>query len=125
MGGMKTKYDLAKANAVIDEYLRELANPAKLPGRIGRTWIEFCMERNGMIPHVHGLDFGEAHALWYASLIITKRLCEVARAERAAMPNHQFKTEATVRRMMKPSTRAFDSLTARYVRDLLAQHSRP
>jgi hypothetical protein len=116
---MKTKYDLSKASAVIDEYLRELADPNKIPGRIGRTWIEFCMQRNGMIPDVRNLGFGEAHALWYAALIVTKRLREVSRAERAAMPNQPFKTETTVRRMMKPHTFSHDSLTARYVRDIL------
>lgn len=118
---MKTKFDLSKSNAVIDEYLRELSDDQnKIPGRIGRTWIEVCMERNGMIPDVRQLGFGESHAIWYAALWITGRLREVTNAERKALPNHHARTETSVRRMLKHGARGFDTITGRYFRELIA-----
>jgi hypothetical protein len=117
---MKTSYDMSRANAVIDEYLGALADSSKIPGRIGRTWLEFCMERNKMIPDVRKLGFGESHALWYAALVRTKRLREVSRAERAAMPNSPTKTETTVRNFFKRGSKNFNTITAAYVRALTA-----
>ena len=81
---MKTWYDMDRANLVIDDYLKAVGNPDNITGQFGRTWLEFCMERNGMIQDVRNLRFGDSHALWYAALISTGRVREVHRAELVA-----------------------------------------
>lgn len=118
---MKAVYDLSKANAAIDEYAAAVRDTSQLPGKHGRTWLEFLLQRNGVIADVRGLAFGETFAIWLACLITTKRVREISRLEkenRHAYGNRT--TEALVRRMHKP-TRPMDrdSLIARLLREIL------
>lgn len=120
---MRTQYDLTKANAVINEYVAAVSDKNQVPSKHNRTWLEFCMQRNGLIPDVRQLAFMESHALWYACLVITGRVREVSRIE--AKNNHKAvrTTEATITRCFSnkyPIVR--DSLTAHLLREIIQKN---
>jgi len=117
---MKTKYDMTKANAVVDEYIAAISDTNQTTGRHGRTWMEFVMQRNGLIPDVRGLALGESHALWYACLLTTKRLREVSRQEIAMRHARKDRTtEMTVRRCLNPKHFLFTNETSRLLREIV------
>jgi hypothetical protein len=118
---MKTTYDLSKADAVIDEYAAAIQDKGQLPSKHNRIWLEFCLERNGMIPSARGTPFWEVVALWYACLIVTKRLREISRLEKAT--NHltlqRVTTEQVVRRCLNRKAFSYNSQTAITLREIL------
>jgi len=120
---MKTKYDLSKAPAVVDEYVAAIQDKSQAPGKHGRTWLEFVMQRNGLIPDVRQLGFMESHALWYACLVTTKRVREVSRLE--IENKHARKgrtTERTIRRTLGTKwTPERDSLCSILLHQILGQ----
>lgn len=102
------KIDRQKANAAIDEFLKELRDPNKMPTQVSsRTYVEFLLERHGIIADVRKLKFGESHVIWYACLILTGRVREVSRAETKANLTKApgLTTENTIRRIRKGNLR--------------------
>jgi hypothetical protein len=74
------KIDLVKANACLDEYVTALSDPNGNPYRVqSRTWGEFCMKRHGF--EVDSLPLWDRVALWFALLILTKRVCKISQLE--------------------------------------------
>jgi hypothetical protein len=121
---MKSTYDLSRAEATIADYLRAIENPDRL-GRPGRTWLEFCMVRNGLIPDERKLGFGESHAIWYAALVVTKNVQRVSSAEvHHGVATRPATTARTIRRILSNKrTITRDTLTARMVREILEAQS--
>jgi len=108
--------DFSKARLVVDEYISELTNQNKIPGRIGRTWIEFCMQRSGLISDVRAFRFGESHALWYACIVKSRSLTRVANAENLVF-RRRSQTKATIKKLIDGRMR--DTVTAGYLREFL------
>lgn len=115
------KYDLSKANAVIDEYVKAIQGPGVR--RFNRVWLEFCMERNGLIPNVRHLHFGESHALWYACLVHTGRVREVSRLEvKTNCCRPGVTTDKTIKKCLSAKwSTTRDTLSARLLREILAK----
>ncbi len=123
MSGMKTAdFNFTNASAAIDEYLRELNRPDKIPTQISnRVWIEFLLERHGILADVRKLSFGQSHAAWYACLLKTGRVRQVSRAESSVFRRPGSRTtESTIRRLTKGDLRS--SVTGAVLSDLLAPH---
>lgn len=121
---MRTKYDLTKANAVVEEYLAAISDTSQRTGTHGRTWLEFVMQRNGLIPDVRSLALGESHALWYACLLTTKRLREVSRKEIAMRHARSDRTtEMTVRRCLNSKHFLFNNEVSRILREIMGAAS--
>jgi len=112
-----------QATAIIDEYLRDLSNPDKTYGQVcSRTHLEAQLVHWGVIPSTRGLMLGDSHALWYACLIITGRVMEVSKAEKAKREKmgydslYQRTTYKTVRDILSGKNR---SIVAPLVRRLV------
>lgn len=105
VGHLKTAdFNFSNARAAIEEYLTELARTDRIPTQISnRVWIEFLLERHGIIPDVRKLRFGQSHAAWYACLLKAGSVRRVSRAESAVglvRPGARS-TESTIRRLTK------------------------
>ncbi len=114
--------DFSKAPQVVAEYERELSREDVIPTKIGcRSWVEFCLERNGVIHDVRALRFSESHAIWYACLIKTGAVRRISRMEKRLRLNVWGRsTEGTIRRMLKGNLR--DTIAAVYLRGFLEPH---
>ena len=111
--------DISKADSAVTEYVNELSKDTNIPTRIAcRTWIEFLLERHGVIADVRALRFGQAHAIWYACLILTKRVREVSRLEKQCRLNTFGRTtEGTIRRLLNGNLR--QSISAVMLREMV------
>jgi hypothetical protein len=122
---MRTKYDLANAAALVAEYEAHIANPDRKVGQTGRVWLEFFLEKHGIIPSARGLHLGESHALWYAILVITKSVRRVSRLEvkhNTARPGRT--TERTIRMCLSNKASIYrDNHSAVLLREILANHA--
>jgi hypothetical protein len=118
-----TAIDFSKAGLVVDEYVKAMTNPdpRAMPKQISsRSWIEFCLERNGVIKDVRALKLGQSHALWYACLILTKRVREVSRLEkRLLFIRPGGTTENTIKRLLDGDLRS--NIGSQLLKDFLAQ----
>jgi hypothetical protein len=118
------KIDLAKANAAIDEYLRVLTDSRSIGPQIaGRTWIMALLERHGIIESARKVHVLDQHALWYACLILTKRVREVSRTENKILRVRRGgkTTETTIRRLRSGNLR--DTVVAPRLDRILAENS--
>jgi hypothetical protein len=114
------KIDLAKANALIDEYIAELTNVDRI-AHVGRSWLEFAFERHGLIADQRKLPVFDSHPLWYACLILTRRVREVSRLETKHMSTAPGRTtENTIRRLRKGNLR--HTVTAPRLEAILEQN---
>ncbi len=117
---MNIVIDPAKAQSLIDEYLSEINRGTRL-GCLGRTWMEFALQRHGLIEDVRRLKFMESHTLWYACLIITGNVRRVSRAEKINTVGAR-KTEWTIRQLR--TGRMQQTLAAQILRQIL-ENNRP
>jgi len=113
------KIDWSKSNLLVDSYLNHLHNPDEIPGKFGRTWMEFEAQRLGIVESARDWKFGESHALWYACLIRNNRAYEVNRAEKAVGLVKGRTTLGTIRQLRRGRMR--DTVTARMLEEMMLQ----
>lgn len=115
---MKTKYDLTNAQALVEEYCAGISNPDTIPTKYNRCWLEFAMERLGIIPNVRALGLFESHVIWYACLVVTGNVRRVTRLEgQFLFIKPGCCTETTIRKMLKGQS---NSIGAPVLREILA-----
>jgi hypothetical protein len=98
---LKMKISIQSANAAIDEYLLALQSPRNLPTQIrNRIWILSLMIRHGIVYDIQNLHLNEIFAIWYAILVLAKRVREVSRIECQVLRSAPgSSTENTIQRL--------------------------
>ncbi len=110
--------DWSRADLVVSEYVARLSDENQIAGNVGRTWLEFCMQRNGLIRDVRSLSLGQTHAIWYSALLKTKRLREVNSLEKRVLrlPKGVRTTQKTITACRNGRLR--DTVVARMLREM-------
>lgn len=116
-----TKYDLTNAASVVAEYIAALNDPNRMPARTAaRSFIEPVLEKHGVIRSVRELRFMEAHAIWYACLVVTGNVRRVSRLEKSLMRVRDGRsTEKTIKMLRTRKGIAGNSIAAVHLNEIL------
>jgi|SRR6516225_8427407 hypothetical protein len=118
------KISLQAASAAIDEYLIALQSPTNDPTHIrNRIWIFSLMMRHGIVYDIQNVHLKDIFAIWYAMLVLARRVREVSGIERRVLRSPpERSTENTIRRLRTGDLRP--TVVAPVLENLLRENQR-